>query len=54
MIGPAPDITSARVLRHGVLRITFADGFTGEVESGCRLKGGADNCSSSRAKARGV
>ena len=32
MIGLTPDITEAAVVRHGVLRLTFADGLTGEVD----------------------
>jgi hypothetical protein len=32
MIGLTPDITQATVPRHGVLRLTFADGLTGEVD----------------------
>jgi hypothetical protein len=32
MIGLTPDITDAAVIRHGVFRLTFADGLTGEVE----------------------
>jgi hypothetical protein len=31
MIGLTPDITDASVPQHGVLRLTFADGMTGEV-----------------------
>lgn len=31
MIGLTPDITAVVVVRHGVLRLTFADGITGEV-----------------------
>ncbi len=31
MIGLTPDITAVAVVRHGVLRLTFADGITGEV-----------------------
>jgi hypothetical protein len=31
MIGVTPDITAVAVVRHGVLRLTFADGVTGEV-----------------------
>ncbi len=27
-----PDIASASVVRHGVLRLTFADGLSGEVD----------------------
>jgi hypothetical protein len=32
MIGITPDITSVVVVRHGVLRLTFADGLSGEVD----------------------
>jgi hypothetical protein len=32
MTSPPPDITAASVVRHGVLRLTFADGLTGEVD----------------------
>jgi Protein of unknown function (DUF2442) len=32
MIGLTPDIIEAAVIRHGVLRIHFADGLSGEVE----------------------
>lgn len=32
MIGLTPDITEVEVVRHGVLRLTFADGRSGEVE----------------------
>ena len=32
MIGLTPDITDAVVVRHGVLKLTFADGLSGEVE----------------------
>lgn len=31
MIGLTPDITVAEVLRHGELRLTFADGTQGDV-----------------------
>ena len=39
MIGLTPDITDAAVVRHGVLRLTFADGLTGEVEVLERMRG---------------
>jgi uncharacterized protein DUF2442 len=39
MIGLTPDITEAVVVRHGVLRLTFADGLTGEVEVLDRMRG---------------
>src|SRR3954451_3852751 len=32
MNGLTPDITAAEIVRHGVLRLTFADGRSGEVE----------------------
>lgn len=34
-----PDITAASVVRHGVLRLTFADGLSGEVEVLDRMRG---------------
>lgn len=40
MNGLTPDITAAEVVRHGVLRLTFADGLSGEVE--VLGRGGAD------------
>jgi hypothetical protein len=39
MIGLTPDVTEVAVLRHGVLRVTFADGTTGEVEVLDRMRG---------------
>ena len=39
MIGITPDIVSVDVVRHGVLRITFADGLSGEVEVLRRMRG---------------
>jgi Protein of unknown function (DUF2442) len=36
---PPPDITAVSVVRHGVLRLTFADGLTGEVEVLARMWG---------------
>jgi hypothetical protein len=39
MTGLTPDITSAIVVRHGVLRLSFADGLTGEVEVLARMHG---------------
>ena len=39
MIGLTPDITEASVVRHGVLRLAFADGLTGEVEVLDRMHG---------------
>jgi hypothetical protein len=34
-----PDITGAEVVRHGVLRLTFADGLSGEVDVLDRMRG---------------
>jgi hypothetical protein len=39
MIGLTPDITAVSVVRHGMLRLTFADGLTGEVEVLDRMRG---------------
>ena len=39
MIGLTPDITHARVVRHGVLALTFADGLQGEVAVLDRMRG---------------
>jgi Protein of unknown function (DUF2442) len=39
MIGLTPDITEAAVVRHGVLRLTFADGLSGEVDVLDRMRG---------------
>lgn len=39
MIGLTPDITDAAVVDHGVLRLTFADGLSGEVEVLDRMRG---------------
>jgi hypothetical protein len=39
MIGLTPDITGVEVPQHGTLRITFADGLTGEVEVLSRMHG---------------
>jgi hypothetical protein len=39
MIGLTPDITHATVPRHGTLRLTFADGTTGEVYVLNRMRG---------------
>jgi len=39
MIGLTPDVTDVAVLRHGVLRVTFADGTTGEVAVLGRMRG---------------
>ncbi|MGE5527421.1 MAG: DUF2442 domain-containing protein [Methanosarcina sp.] len=34
-----PDITAAKVVRYGVLRLTFADGLSGEVDVLDRMHG---------------
>jgi hypothetical protein len=34
-----PDITAAEVVRHGILRLTFADGLSGEVDVLDRMRG---------------
>lgn len=39
MIGLTPDITAVKVVRHGVLRLTFADGLVGEVDVLDRMRG---------------
>lgn len=39
MIGLTPDITAVRVVRHGVLHLTFADGVSGDVEVLDRMRG---------------
>lgn len=39
MTGLTPDITAATVVRHGVLRLTFADGSSGEVDVLQRMRG---------------
>jgi hypothetical protein len=39
MIGLTPDMTEATVVRHGVLRLRFADGLTGEVDVLDRMRG---------------
>ena len=39
MIGLTPDIKTVAVVRHGVLRLTFADGLTGEIEVLDRMRG---------------
>lgn len=39
MNGLTPDITAANVVRHGVLRLTFADGSRGEVDVLDRMRG---------------
>jgi hypothetical protein len=39
MTGLTPDITAVAVVEHGVLRLTFADGTTGEVSVLERMRG---------------
>jgi Protein of unknown function (DUF2442) len=39
MNGLTPDITSAAAVRHGVLRLTFADGLSGEIDVLDRMRG---------------
>jgi hypothetical protein len=39
MNGLTPDITTAEVVRHGVLRLAFADGLSGEVDVLDRMRG---------------
>jgi hypothetical protein len=39
MIGLTPDITAVSVVRHGVLRLTFADGLTDELDVLDRMRG---------------
>jgi hypothetical protein len=39
MIGLTPDIAAVVVVAHGVLRLTFADGVTGEVAVLERMRG---------------
>ena len=39
MTGLTPDIHDAVVVRHGVLRLTFADGVSGEVDVLARMRG---------------
>ena len=39
MTDPTPDITAVAVLRHGVLRLGFADGISGEVDVLDRMRG---------------
>ena len=34
-----PEITAAEVVRHGILRLTFADGLSGEVDVLDRMRG---------------
>lgn len=39
MMGLTPDITAAVVVSHGVLKLSFADGTTGEVDVLDRMRG---------------
>lgn len=39
MTGLTPDITVVAVVRHGVLKLTFADGLSGEVDVLDRMHG---------------
>jgi hypothetical protein len=39
MIGLTPDITAVSVVRHGALRLTFADGLAGDVDVLARMQG---------------
>jgi hypothetical protein len=39
MSAPPPDVAAVSVVRHGVLRLTFADGLTGEVDVLARMWG---------------
>ncbi len=39
MIGLTPDIVAVSVVRHGVLRLTFADGLSGELDVLERMRG---------------
>jgi len=39
MNGLSPDITAVEVVRHGVLRLTFADDVNGEVDVLDRMRG---------------
>jgi hypothetical protein len=39
MTGLTPDITKAGVVRHGRLKLTFADGLAGEVDVLDRMQG---------------
>jgi hypothetical protein len=39
MTGLTPDITEVTPVSHGVLRLVFADGLTGEVEVLARMRG---------------
>jgi hypothetical protein len=39
MIGLTPDITSVTVVKHGVLRLTFADGLSADLHVLDRMRG---------------
>lgn len=39
MTALTPDITEVAVVRHGALRLAFADGLTGEIEVLDRMRG---------------
>jgi Protein of unknown function (DUF2442) len=39
MIGLTPDITTVTIVRHGVLRLTFTDGLSGELDVLDRMRG---------------
>lgn len=39
MTGLTPDITAVSVVRHGVLKLTFASGLTGDVDVLGRMQG---------------
>ena len=39
MIGLTPDITAVTVVRHGVLRLSFADGLSAELDVLERMRG---------------
>jgi hypothetical protein len=39
MTGLTPDISEVAVIRHGVLRLRFADGVAGEVDVLARMRG---------------
>jgi hypothetical protein len=39
MSGLTPDVTAVAVPRHGVLRLTFADGLAGELDVLDRMRG---------------
>jgi Protein of unknown function (DUF2442) len=39
MIGLTPDITTVAIVRHGVLRPTFTDGLSGELDVLDRMRG---------------